>query len=255
MLKPTIALVLSAAILFFVPQASLALDKTISDRDNAVRKIDVAGRQRMLTQKIAKSLCFASIGIGRDESLTEAVNASDLFAKSLIALREGDPDMGLLKETDGASIASLDAVYDTWTALYESVASAKGSTGAIDLKVIGAQSLEALAKAQAAVVALEGRYAQGIIDETLAVTVNVAGRQRMLIQKASKEFCMISAGVEEELNRDSLVKTLELFERETLGPALTEATNAGPISDETIQTVASMNNTLLSEMNKAVGMY
>ena len=42
--------------------------------------------------------------------------------------------------------------------------------------------------------------------------LNLSGRQRMLTQKMSKEYCLIAADIEAAANRENLKKTMQLFE-------------------------------------------
>ncbi|MCF6305101.1 MAG: type IV pili methyl-accepting chemotaxis transducer N-terminal domain-containing protein [Rhodobacteraceae bacterium] len=44
-----------------------------------------------------------------------------------------------------------------------------------------------------------------------SITIDVAGRQRMLSQKAAKEFCLIDAGINPEANRENLTETVRIF--------------------------------------------
>ena len=126
-------------------------------------------------------------------------------------------------------------------------------------------------------------------DPGLAVTINLAGKQRMLTQKMSKEFLLIAAGYEVDSNKLSLQETAGLFERTLKGlldgdatldlPGTKDAeirtqlqkvqsmwlefkpnveiaiTATGTIPEQQISALAKQNLPLLKEMNKAVGMY
>ena len=113
--------------------------------------------------------------------------------------------------------------------------------------------------------------------------INLAGKQRMLTQKMSKEFFLIAKGHDVDANKASLEKTMNLFDTTLIGlidgddalglsPAPTDeilaqlekvqsmwtpfkaSLEAGP-SDASIKAVADTNVPLLKEMNKAVGMF
>ena len=128
----------------------------------------------------------------------------------------------------------------------------------------------------------------GTIHPVLALAINVAGRQRMLSQKASKEFCLIIAGQDVAANRAALAQTIALFDTSLqalrngdddmgMPAAPTEkiqtqlqivadlwnplravleatATGAAPTKAQ-INQIAHDNNPLLKEMNAAVTMY
>lgn len=73
--------------------------------------IDVAGRQRMLSQKVAKEAVLAAQGIERRESVEKTIA---LFESSHRALLDGDKKMGIEAE-DGKEIrAQLQKVHGLW---------------------------------------------------------------------------------------------------------------------------------------------
>ncbi|MGR3311384.1 MAG: ATP-binding protein [Candidatus Brocadiales bacterium] len=120
------------------------------------------------------------------------------------------------------------------------------------------------------------------------VMINLAGRQRMLTQKMSKELLLIAQNTNVEENKVELKKTADLFERTLKGlingdaelklPATTnedilaqlnkvqslwkefklsihEAVLAGKASKDVVKKVLRLNIPLLKEMDKAVKMY
>lgn len=77
--------------------------------------IDIAGRQRMLTQQMAKDSCALATGRGTPET-TKALEASiRVFDSSLEALRHGMPGAGISKPPTAAIAAGLEEVVDAWT--------------------------------------------------------------------------------------------------------------------------------------------
>jgi len=127
-------------------------------------------------------------------------------------------------------------------------------------------------------------------NPSLAVSINLSGKQRMLSQKMSKEYLLIAYGHKVSMNQEKLKKTSALFERTLLGLlngdeglSLIKTTNEvttnqlyvvkdlwrtfKPIvvavaeqgqAAATKQQIAQLskdNLQLLKEMNKAVGMY
>ena len=65
--------------------------------------------------------------------------------------------------------------------------------------------------------ALEAANAGSGGSDDLARLINVAGRQRMLTQRAAKEYCLIAAGIDVAGNRAALAKTVALFDRSLEG--------------------------------------
>jgi hypothetical protein len=127
-------------------------------------------------------------------------------------------------------------------------------------------------------------------DPSLAITINLAGKQRMLTQKMSKEFFIIDYGYRVSANKANLLTTSTLFDRTLKGlingnislkltgtknPAIRSQLEVVEgiwrefkpsiifaISERTkeiypaqVNTVAQKNLPLLKEMNIAVGMF
>ncbi|WP_168769110.1 type IV pili methyl-accepting chemotaxis transducer N-terminal domain-containing protein [Yoonia maricola] len=81
-------------------------------RDTLV--IDIAGRQRMLAQRVSKNVCLFSVGLGSDAVLAELQSAADMFDASLRALRNGMPDAGVQGPPTPEIAAGLDGVITDW---------------------------------------------------------------------------------------------------------------------------------------------
>ena len=156
------------------------------------------------------------------------------------------------------------------------------------LAQVAEMSLPALKQMNKAVIEFEKRYGSTTLHPSLALALNVSGRQRMLTQKASKEFCLIAFGHDVEQNREALKGTVALFEKslaalmdgdddlglpeaptdeiydqlelvnglwEPLSVVFKKVAAGENPSGEDLTTIATGNNPALFEMNKAVGMY
>ncbi len=55
------------------------------------------------------------------------------------------------------------------------------------------------------------------LGKQLGVVIDLSGRQRMLTQKMSKEFLLITAGISVQENQVNLAKTVALFDRTLKG--------------------------------------
>lgn len=183
--------------------------------DGIKRQINVAGKQRMLSQRMARASCFVSLGIlpaSQDLILTKARTAFDI---ALTGLRKGDQNLGLPPEHDPEVLARLDAVAKLWPAYRRSLIEAE--TDPAQLDEVARQSLPLLAAANDVVQALENTLLiQGALAD-LSRAINVAGRQRMLTQRAAKEFCLYAAGIDPERQRRALQATVGLFDRSLNG--------------------------------------
>lgn len=254
-------------------------------------KINLAGRQRMLSQRMAKAACFASLGVDEARHLAMLGDAHGLFETTLTGLVDGDVSVGMLPETHSAVVDQLGKVERLWAgygSVIEEVVAAQ-TVGEDQLAAIAALNVPVLREMHVSVGVMETYYgSDGSVHPALALAINVSGRQRMLSQRASKEFCFIVAGVDVDQNRQALSQTLQLFEDSLeglingdmsrgLAPAPTPEIAAQLASVEGLWTpfsavlrqaaagespsagdialVAQQNDVVLAEMNAAVTLY
>jgi methyl-accepting chemotaxis protein len=151
--------------------------------------VNIAGRQRMLSQRIANRTLRAMNG---DTQATEDLrSAAALFDRSLNGLLDGDPELGTPPAPRSVR-PQLGVVYELWQPAYENVqvvlkAAATGNQVRTLAVGLGKRSEALLATSGAAVTALEDQGASG-------AAINVAGRQRMLSQRMAKFALQISQG-------------------------------------------------------------
>lgn len=256
--------------------------------------LNLAGKQRMLSQKMSKEVMLVALDIDKSANLENLKNTSTLFDKTLKGLRHGDASLGLPSTDAKRIIRQLDRVDDLWSGFYPTVQAIISSrnVSADQVAVIAAKNLPLLKQMNKTVGAYEKDAAKGGLskDPGLAATLNLAGKQRMLSQKMSKEFLLIAYGYDVDNNKLNLLETFTLFDRTlqglvvgdvTLGlmetksatilaqlkviedlwsnfkPLVSEASEASAngVEQAKVQEVASINLMLLKEMNKAVGMY
>lgn len=282
------ALTLALATFSFGDAASLYAQTQI---DEAKYRINIAGRQRMLSQRIAKAACFVELGVQKDAHLQMLGDAHDLFDATLKELRDGGGQHGLAPETDRKTLEGLASVQDHWVDFSVTLKEvlAKGEVSYEAEEDILSKNLMALADMNLITSLVEQEYANP--NETMmdaAIAINIFGRQRMLSQKASKEFCYVASGHHVEEERAHLEETRKLFDTSLdaitngmpaaglkppptpeiaaqlavvgtiWGPmeAIFQRTIAGEApSQADIEFIATENNRLLVEMNKAVEMY
>jgi hypothetical protein len=271
----------------------MALDPQSDARRDAQHRINVSGRQRMLSQRIAKSTCLALRMPGNGEMLKEMGEARSLFISSMKALRSGSPEIGLAPEKD----ADLLPLIDTATELadeYEKaidafVAELPVKPNQEKLEAIYEMSLPLLTALNDAVEQLEAKHEDGhLIRRGLAHALNASGRQRMLSQKMSKELCMLAFSYKAQETRAHLMGSIALFESshealkrgltpmklndsdasaissqlalierhwQELGKIFIRVRDGGDPTEEDVRTVASGSRSLLVELNRAVEIY
>ncbi|MGV6809073.1 MAG: type IV pili methyl-accepting chemotaxis transducer N-terminal domain-containing protein [bacterium] len=246
-------------------------------------KINLSGKQRMLTQKMSKESLLISQDIDKEENLKNLEASMRLFEQTLIGLRNGDESLELSKTDNDKILAQLDIVDGKWATfkpLIESVIAGKADKST--LEKIAELNLPLLAEMNKAVSLYEVNAGADVSE--LAITINLSGKQRMLTQKMTKELLLIANDINKEDNLKNLEKTVNLFEKTLVGlekgdgdlylaattdeailkqlaTIKTQWDSFKPIvesaetSKENLQQAAELNLPLLKEMNKAVKMY
>ncbi|MCP3850078.1 MAG: hypothetical protein GY694_07570 [Gammaproteobacteria bacterium] len=256
--------------------------------------LNLSGKQRMLTQKMSKEVMLVALNIDKDKNLDNLNNTSDLFDKTLKGLRNGNADLKLPVTSSKRILRQLDKIDELWATFYPKVQEviANKSVSKEQVDFIAKNNLPLLKNMNKAVGLYEKDAKKGGLKSApgLAATINLAGKQRMLTQKMSKEFLLVAYGYDTENNKLSLLETYSLFERtlkglldgdDTLGlPGTKEQTirdqlavvdglwtdfkpivamgadyKTKSIPEDKITQLANTNIPLLKNMNKAVGMY
>lgn len=246
--------------------------------------INLAGKQRMLTQKMSKEALLIAKGIDGDANKANLEKTAALFDKTLAGLVAGDASLGLPETTDAAIREQLAVVKNLWKEFNESVNLVlAGDTDAAVLEKIATQNLPLLKEMNKAV-QMYAKASGSTLDPAVATTINLAGKQRMLTQKMTKELLLVANGIDADTNKANLSKTVALFERTLNGllegdaelglpgtgdPAIRDQLavvqglwgqykpllDAVDTSDAGLARAAELNLPLLKEMNAAVKMY
>lgn len=256
--------------------------------------MNISGRQRMLSQKMSKEALLVAAKINPEENKNKLKDTMKLFETSLQALMEGNTAMNIpacefpeiLEQLEKVQTlyADLDVIFDKMVA---------GEAADItEMQQIAKASLPLLSAADKAV-GMFGEEAKKVLtkDPTLALVINVAGRQRMLSQKMAKEALLIYLKVDAANQAESLKKTTALFETSLKGLKFGDAETGLPpakseeivaqldivdadwitlkpktekistqflsyaVTLEEVSSVAGLTDILLKESDKAVGMY
>lgn len=246
--------------------------------------INLAGKQRMLTQKMSKEMLLIAKGVYVEDTREELAQSAALFDKTLKGLANGDASLGLPATTDPAILEQLAVVDKLWTEFRKNVDTVLGGkTSRPVMKTIAKQNLPLLREMNKAVQMYADLTGTGL-DPGLAATINLSGKQRMLTQKATKELFLVANGIGKVENQAKLEQTAALFERtlkglrdgdpelglpgtkeeeileqlqivETLWDAYKPILFAGDTSVDGLAIAAEVNLPLLEEMNTAVKMY
>lgn len=256
--------------------------------------INLSGRQRMLSQKMTKEILLISLDNNKAENLSALEKTATLFDTTLAGLRDGSDELGLPPTSSRRIRRQIDQkIVPIWEMFFHQV------QGILTAKAVSPDQLSAVVENNIPLLSEMNKCVKlyekeasksGVeMDPKLAVTINLAGKQRMLTQKMSKEFLLIAKNIRPEANRLNLLETYHLFDRTLKGlmdgdktlelpgtkaPAIRAqlgkvqslwqgfaplmeygAKTQGAFSAEKIGEVAQKNLPLLAEMNKAVKMY
>jgi len=246
--------------------------------------INLAGKQRMLTQKMSKEILLIAKGINVTENQKNLRQTAILFNQTLIGLFNGDSKLGLVKIENPHIVQQLNKVAELWKEFRENVDTVL--TGNTSLAVLNqtAQQNMPLLREMNKVVKMYERGSSSNLEPSMAVTINLAGKQRMLTQKMTKELLLVAIGIERATNQTKLTKTMFQFEHTLAGlldgnaelglpgtfdPVIREQLMLvkklwnryqpilikSKVSQADLVTASQLNLPLLEEMDKAVQMY
>ncbi len=252
---------------------------------NVLKKtINLSGKERMLTQNMTKLALQSSLNIQRDKSRKSLKKVADLYGKTLNGFKNGDSDLGLKATTNKKVKERIDIVEKAWKPFYGAVnkiVDGKDKDGkAVDYLIANNEKL--LKLSNDLVEAYESSNTSvNYLEKARLHTVNIAGRQRMLTQKMTKEKLLILKGQKEYESK--LAETVKLFDTSLTAlikgdksQHITKPSNEKIVkqlkvvsklwaelkplyekkknSAKELATIITKNETLLKEMNKMVKM-
>ncbi len=99
--------------------SQLLIQTSISNQQDDARVINVAGRQRMLSQKISKEALKISQGVSLEQSRLQLGNSLDLWKKSQEGLLYGDTTLGLSGDNSPTIMQMFSAIEPRYQAIYQ----------------------------------------------------------------------------------------------------------------------------------------
>lgn len=212
---------------FLVPLFCLAIGsepvsagQALTDQDAlqaARERINLSGRQRMLSQRLSAAACLVMRRIDEENRRSLATDSLRDFSRVLHALEFGDQGLGLSPETNKEILRSLTEVHFVWDDLAAAVRQVlHDDVHSFVVQQLIDGSVPLLVKSNDAVQEIVAAYGEGVIDPDTAGTIDVAGRQRMLSQKMMKEACYVATRLDEAKHRVSLRNTMAQFKTSLL---------------------------------------
>ncbi len=168
----------------------------------------------MLTQRMSRAAVFSHLDVEQTRHMELLRVSHSDFTKALAGLRYGDADLGLPVEDDAKVIEGIASVEELWAPFDAKV------RGMLDRDAVTPEDIAYVAETNTNLLFLCDNVVQQIVEVYgnkdvhigHAVSINVAGRQRMLSQKMAKEAGLIAFGEDKEGVAATLNKTADLFD-------------------------------------------
>ena len=192
--------------------ASLVND--LMSGDNLIKKrINRSGKQRMLTQRMSKLALLISLNIDKKVKQKNLLKFADMYDVTLKEFKKGDDAFDFSKENNikiGKQIVIVEKLWKEFLENIQLVAHEKDKNDKA-LNYIIANNVGLLKESNSLVSLYENaNRSQNYMEKAMVNIVNVAGRQRMLTQKMTKEKLLCLKG--EKGNRKALIATIKLFD-------------------------------------------
>lgn len=177
------------------------------------RKINFAGRQRMLIQRAGKFVCLAGLSPDPLPLLAAAEETLELHHRTELGLRDGDEGLGLEPETNALVLNALMHASDAFSSFGEAIYDAikRHVVGPGDLQKIALLNGSALNAMDAAVSIIERVYDSDELSERLAMLINISGRQRMFTQRMVLQLCLYRSGTKSDGSLEEFFTTMNRF--------------------------------------------
>ncbi|MCY4180935.1 MAG: type IV pili methyl-accepting chemotaxis transducer N-terminal domain-containing protein [Litoreibacter sp.] len=199
---PTVAVAAALCCTAFVPsafaqEAKITPVAQFEEDSGAQERINFSGKLRMLSQRIPSAACHLAAGVEVEASKKLLMGASAEFSKIVNALQFGDPELNITgAEERRKTVAKIDELRVAWVPMKKAAdAMLAGDTSDAQLKPILDANMGVLKHAAELVSVIVGQYSNpNELVQADSMLIDLAGRQRMLTQKMSKESCMVATG-------------------------------------------------------------
>jgi hypothetical protein len=173
--------------------------------DNLIKKrINRSGKQRMLTQRMTKLALLISLNINKEEEKKSLLKFANMYDETLNEFKKGNADLGFTKENNEKIAKQIAVVEKIWKEFLNNIKIVADGKDKKDkaLNYIIDNNGKLLKESNKLVSLYEkSNTSQNYMEKAMVKIVNIAGRQRMLTQKMTKEKLLCVKGKKREQQR------------------------------------------------------
>jgi hypothetical protein len=177
------------------------------------KRVNLSGKQRMLTQRMSKLALLVEMNIAPQENRKLLAKFAKLYNQTLNGFTKGDKELGLLPSKNSLVVEQAATVKEKWQPFLTNVITiVKGqdkSQKALEYIINNNEDLLA-ASNELVNCFVKTAPAPNYLEKSMLNVINVAGRQRMLTQKMTKEKLLIASN--KKTQPQKLQKTIALFD-------------------------------------------
>ena len=187
------------------------VDRFYKEKAKQKHVINLAGKQRMLTQKMTKEALLIALGIDKQQNTTLLKSDIALYDRTLKGFVHGDKELGLPATKNPEVLAQIKRVEALWKPFKDHAQAFVQKQDMKDLKYLLGHNEELLKESHILVQKFKVAYpSEDFLEKARKEIVDIAGRQRMLTQKMTKEKLLMLLHFKGVKNK--LLKTVQLFD-------------------------------------------
>ncbi len=177
--------------------------------------INLAGKERMLTQKMTKEALLVTLGIEKEHNKIALQQSAARYDRILNGLIKGDAPLGLEPIRNSATRAAATQLQKEWHTFYRNIETILQS------KTKAPRAVAYIVAHNEVLLDLSDRLVQQLkrdagttdyLQQAREQIVDIAGKERMLIQKMTKEKLLILAAIHKSENHRKLMRTVAAFD-------------------------------------------
>lgn len=195
--------------------ASPALANGFTQDVGSSERVNLSGQLGTLSERITAAACNLSAGIATVESQAVLNISTHHFTRINRALLEGNRGFGILgEESRPRTLRAISELNAKWEPLRDMANATRASANDRSyVESLAVQSNPVQEEAKILVAEITGQYADpAVMLHADALLLEIAGRQRMLANRMSKNVCLMASDVQNAEAEAQLRETVQLFE-------------------------------------------